>query len=95
MHTRHAFKAMGWMLPPLLLGVLSCLPISGCSSKAVVQAEQRDLPRAETRTTQEVRTPLPPPQIDPNQPQQPLHEASPKFPSLPDWNTTIWDISSP
>lgn len=103
MQTRRLFMDMGNTLSVSLLAALACLPISGCAQKPTqeaqsaqyVQSAPAQLPVAEPQSGQEVKTPLPPPQIESGQSQPVLIEASPKFPSLPDWNTTIWDISSP
>ncbi len=103
MHTRLSFMDMGSIICVSLLATLACLPISGCAQKPVqeaqsaqyVQSAPAQMPVADPQSGQEVKTPLPPPQIESNQSQPALIEASPKFPTLPDWNTTIWDISSP
>lgn len=80
--------------------VLSSLTLCGCSHHqhrdSVTRADPAALPQPEGRVQGgEVRTPLPPPQIQGEATPQNVHEAAPVFPRLPDWASTFWDISSP
>jgi hypothetical protein len=77
--------------------VLAAVMLGGCSKHYYTRAEPAVLPQAEGRTNQggEVRTPLPPPQIQGEPASQNVREAAPAFPRLPDWASTFWDISSP
>lgn len=95
-HSHRFSPALRQSLKPALVLGLSfvVIALSGCANK-IVRADPVELPRAEARAPQEVRTPLPPPQIEPGNTQEPIREASPRFPRIPDWNTTFWDISSP